>query len=135
MPEGVSARAWQTPKKEKPAQHGNFSGSLQLLVAYLVNITARAERDLTFLYEEIDAVNSASACSWFRGLERAILSLERLPLAWPLTPESRRLRHLLYGRRPNVYRVIYRVLKSRRRIDVLHIRHGARDRFKTGDLR
>ena len=104
-------------------------------MACLARITARAERDLTFLYEEIDAENSAAARTWFTGLEKAILSLEQQPLVWPLTPESRRLRHLLYGRKPHVYRVIYRVLKSRGRIDVLHVRHGARHPFDTNDLR
>lgn len=104
-------------------------------MAWRVRITARAERDLTSLYDEIDAVNSAAARIWFTGFKEAILSLEQLPLAWPLTPESRRLRHLLYGRKPNVYRVIYRLIKGRNQIDVLHIRHGARHRFTTGDLR
>jgi mRNA-degrading endonuclease RelE of RelBE toxin-antitoxin system len=33
---------------------------------------------------------------------------------------------LLYGRKPHVYRVIYRVLEKQKRVDVLHIRHGAR---------
>jgi hypothetical protein len=30
--------------------------------------------------------------------------------------------------------VIYRVLEERRQVDVLHIRHGVRRRFKTSQL-
>lgn len=104
-------------------------------MAYLVNITARAGRDLVALYDEIHAENSPAARRWYTGLEEAILNLENLPYRWPVTHESRRLRHLLYGRKPRIYRVIYRVLEKRKRVDVLHIRYGARREFKTSNLR
>jgi len=105
-------------------------------VAYLVRIAARAERDLDNLFEEIDGENSAAARRWYAGLREAILSLERHPYLWPFTHESRRLRHLFYGRRPHrVYRVIYRVSEKRKLVDVLHIRHGSRQRFGPSDLR
>jgi hypothetical protein len=32
------------------------------------------------------------------------------------------------------YRAIYRVLEQRKQVDVLHIRHGARRRFRTSDI-
>jgi plasmid stabilization system protein ParE len=35
----------------------------------------------------------------------------------------------IYGHTPHIYRVIYRVVESRKEVDVLHIRHGARDEF------
>jgi plasmid stabilization system protein ParE len=98
-------------------------------MAYLVNLTARAERDLILLYEHIRAAESPAALRWYQGLEQAILSLEHFPNRYPATPESKRLRHLLYGHKPNIYRVIYRVLERAKRVDVLHIRHGARRRF------
>ncbi len=104
-------------------------------MAYRVDITARAERDLASLYEEIDAGDSEAALKWYRGLEEAVLSLERLPNRCPQTSENPQLRHLLYGRKPHVYRVIYRVLKREKRVEVLHIRHGARHRFGAADLR
>jgi hypothetical protein len=63
-------------------------------VAYLVNITARAERDLAALYDEIDAENSGAARRWYSGLKQAILRLEDQPYCWPVTYESPRLRHL-----------------------------------------
>jgi toxin ParE1/3/4 len=95
-------------------------------MAYLVNLTARAERDLARLYGEINAEHSDAALKWYRGLKEAILSLEEQPNRCPVTPESDKLRHLLYGNKPHIYRAIYRVQKQ---VEVLHIRHGARRRF------
>ena len=103
-------------------------------MAYLVNITSRAERDLAHLYGEINATHSDAALKWYRGLKEAILSLEDHPNRCPATPEKKELRHLLYGRKPHVYRVIFRVLEKQKHVDVLHIRHGARRKLKTSDL-
>lgn len=95
-------------------------------MAYLVNLTARAQRDLAHLYAEINAEYSEPALKWYRGLKDAMLSLEEQPNRCPATPENNSLRHLLYGRKPHIYRVIYRVLEKQKQVDVLHIRHGAR---------
>ena len=104
-------------------------------MAYLVNITARAQRDLADLYDQIGAESSTAARSWYAGLKQAILDLENQPYLWPTTRESARLRHVLYGHRPHrVYRAIYRVLEKRKTVDVLHIRHGSRRRFEPSDL-
>ena len=103
-------------------------------VAYLVSITSRAERDLEHLYNEIDAVGSDAARKWYAGLKKQILSLEKLPNRCPVTPEKKTVRHLLYGRKHGVYRVIYRVIEKRKAVVVLHIRHGARKGFQMADL-
>lgn len=99
-------------------------------MAYQVSITVRAERDLAQLYQDINAADSATARNWYVGLKRSILSLEELPEPCAVTPENHKFRHLLYGNKPHVYRVIYRVLEKQRRVDILHIRHGERSRFK-----
>ena len=102
-------------------------------MAYVVNITVRAERDLTHLYEDINATDSAAARKWYLGLTGKILSLGRKPNRCPVTRENPQLRHLLFGRKPHVYRVIYRVIETAKRVDVLHIRHGARRSFTGSD--
>jgi toxin ParE1/3/4 len=99
-------------------------------MAYLVKLSARAERDFASLYEEKDAEHSDAALEWYRGLKEAILSLGEHPKRCPRTPEDARLRHLLFGDQPHVYRVIYRIQEKQRRVDVLHIRHGARRRMR-----
>jgi plasmid stabilization system protein ParE len=97
-------------------------------MAYLVEITPRAERDLASLYREIHAEESDAALKWYLGLKEAVLSLEELPNRCPVTPEKAQLRHLLYSKKPHVYRVIFRVVEKQKRVNVLYIRHGARDR-------
>lgn len=103
-------------------------------MAYLVRIAARAERDLSYLYEEINAPDSAAARRWYKGLKRAVVSLAVHPRRSGATPENRNLRHLLYGHKPNVYRVIYRVNERQKQVDVLHIRHGARRKVRATDI-
>ncbi len=58
-------------------------------MAYLVELTGRAERDLTYLFERISASDSAAAASWFNGLEKAIHALERFPRRCPMAPEEK----------------------------------------------
>jgi toxin ParE1/3/4 len=71
-------------------------------MAYLVNITDRAERDFASLYREIHAEGSDAALKWYRGFKEAILSLEELPQRCPLTPDKAQFRHVLYGNKPHV---------------------------------
>jgi toxin ParE1/3/4 len=104
-------------------------------MAYLVSVTARAERDLVLLFDAINAERSDAALKWYKGLKKAILSLEEQPNRCPETPENAKLRHLLYGHKPHVYRVIYRVTEKTKQVDVLHIRHGARQRFKRSEIK
>jgi plasmid stabilization system protein ParE len=99
-------------------------------MAYIVNLTVRAERDLVLLFEAINAEHSDAALKWYIDLKKAILSLEEQPNRCPETPENAKLRHLLDGHKPHIYRVIYRVNEKSKQVDVLHIRHGARQRFR-----
>lgn len=95
-------------------------------MAYIVNITSRAERDLGDLYREINAESSDAALKWYLGLKHAILSLEKQPNRCPVARRRGNLRQLLYGDKPHVYRVIYRVREKQKQVEVLHIRHGRR---------
>ena len=98
-------------------------------MAYAVSISARAQRDLAQIYNYIGVDDSEVAWEWYQGLNKAILDLEEQPNRWPVTHESSKLRHILYGNKPDIYRVIYRVLERRKLVEVIHIRHGARNRF------
>ncbi|ARJ67519.1 hypothetical protein WV31_18575 [Magnetospirillum sp. ME-1] len=90
-------------------------------------MSARAIRDLRQLYEAIAASHLPAAAIWFNGLEAKLANLARLPRRGGAVPEDGRLRQLLYGRRPHVYRIIYEINEDSRIVSVLHIRHGARD--------
>jgi len=76
-----------------------------------------------------------AAQRWYGGLKQAILSLALRPNRCPATGEDKRLKHLLYGYKPHIYRVIYRVNERPKHVDVLHIRHGARRKFRASDLK
>ena len=103
-------------------------------MAYDVNFTRRAEIDLDLLYLTIDAENSEAALKWYLGLREALLSLETHPNRCPLTPESKVHRHLLYGRRANMYRVIFQVSERIKQVLIVHIRHGVQRPFTSADL-
>ena len=96
---------------------------------YLVRLSDRALRDLELIYEYVRAAQSDKAFAWFNGLEEAIYGLEKYPNRGAVTPERNNLRHLLYGKRAHIYRIIYRVDERRKAVTILHIRHGARARL------
>ncbi|WP_158941864.1 type II toxin-antitoxin system RelE/ParE family toxin [Granulicella sp. S190] len=93
---------------------------------YRVSLTARAIKDLDNIFQFIQAEQSETAATWFNGLNEALKSLSSLPHRAPATPENPVLRHLLYGSKPNVYRVIYFTDDTKKTVTVLTIRHGAR---------
>jgi plasmid stabilization system protein ParE len=71
-------------------------------MAYRVELTERAARDLRHLYRIINAEHSAQARTWFNRLEHAIWGLDENPSWYPVIPEATHLRHQLYGRRRNM---------------------------------
>ena len=96
-------------------------------MAYRVDLTVRAARNLRHIYRSIHAQHIGEARDWFNRLEQAILSLDEHPARGVAVPENHHLRQLLYGNKPHIYRVIYAVDERRSVVTVLHIRHGARD--------
>jgi plasmid stabilization system protein ParE len=101
---------------------------------YLVEVTGRAFADLDAIYEFIDAESCTAAWAWFNELEDLIHSLDRLPNRGARPPEDKSLRQLFHGNKPHIYRIIYPVDEAARRVNSLHVRHGARDVFRREDL-
>ncbi len=100
-------------------------------MAYLVRISVRAELDLAAIYGQIDAEHSDAALKWFRNLQTAISTLQENPNRCPMTMGNGKFRHLLYGDKRHTYRIIYHVLERQKKVQVVHVRHGARDEFKS----
>jgi toxin ParE1/3/4 len=96
----------------------------------LIEFPVRALLDLEVLYFEKNVAESKAAARWFNGLQGAILGLSAFPNRCPIAPESKgaklELRHLLYGKKPHVYRVIFELDEARSLVKVLHIRYGGR---------
>ena len=89
----------------------------------------RAERDLETIFLYIGADSSRAAERWFGRLSNAIAGLSNLPLTNPRTHEDPTLRQLLFGNKPHIYRIIYSIDQAANRVDVIHVRHHARDAF------
>ena len=98
---------------------------------YLVRLADRALRDMEAIYEFIHAEASENAFAWFNELAREIHSLERFPERGAVIPKSKRLRHLLFGKKPSAYRILYALDIRHHVVNVLHIRHGARAPLST----
>jgi len=90
-------------------------------MSYRVEITSRALRDLAGICKRIDAETTARAARWFDGMEKAINRLEEHPPRALVTPEHRKLRHFLYGKKPHVYGIIYAIEEDTSTVYVLHI--------------
>ena len=107
-------------------------------MTYRVELANRAVRDLEFLYLEKNAAESQAAARWYNRLEEAVSALETYPYRCLVASESRkmkrRLRQLLYGKKPHVYRLIYEVDERRHTVWVLTIRHGARRKVEGSEL-
>ncbi len=110
-------------------------------MAYKVSLTARAEADAYAAYERICDVAPDSADRWLRGLFAAVMSLDDMPARCPMIPEAHDLghtaRHLLYGKRTSVYRIIFDIQEASEegpRVRVLRIWHGARAAISTEDI-
>jgi plasmid stabilization system protein ParE len=93
---------------------------------YRVRLSERASRDLQGIHSFIAADVSEAASTWFNELADAIYSLERFPGRGVATPENKKLRHLLFGKKPDTYRIIYATDKRAHVVNVIHIRHAAR---------
>src|ERR1035438_8415526 len=102
----ASARDWSSPSKDKAATPRSSSRISKPRTAYRIKIMPRAQRDLSSLYDWIDASSSDAALTWYRPQGRHSHPAKQ-PQPCPVTPEDRDLRHLLYGSKPHVYRVIY----------------------------
>jgi plasmid stabilization system protein ParE len=99
-------------------------------MAFRVEYSSQAEADLDSILEWLISQRAGEAgLRWFEGLEKAVASLSEMPQRCPLAPENRsfpfEVRHLLYGRRPHVYRVIFRVIDDV--VYILHVWHGRRE--------
>jgi len=62
---------------------------------------------------------------------KKFMVLERFPERGAVIPESKKLRHLLFGKKPSTYRIIYAVDKRNDVLNILHIRHSARAALST----
>src|ERR1039458_2369359 len=98
-------------------------------MAFRVKTTTQAKRDLDDILPRLVSREAGeTGLSWFQGLHRAVATLADSPQRCALAPENAvfpfEVRHLLYGRKPHVYRIIFTIEGNK--IGRAHIRHGRR---------
>jgi len=83
-----------------------------------------AEEYVLFIREKNQEPDAADR--WFRGLVRAIYSLEEFPERCPIIPEQRNfgfeIRHLIYFS----HRIIFSIQPAAERVLIYRVYHGAR---------
>ena len=107
-------------------------------MAWRVVLADSAKSDADAIYDHVTKASPHNGPLWFESLIDSLYSLDHLPLRCPLAREATRagrlIRCLLFGRRRNVYRVLYEIDEKRHTVWVLHIRHGARRDLEPGEI-
>lgn len=105
-------------------------------MTFLVETTPIAEAQIEAAYRWFREHNPEFADRWFRGLMNAIATLQEKPLRCAVAIEREifreDVRQLLYGKPPNVYRVLFTIRGGT--VAVLYVRHGARSLLTPDDL-
>jgi len=88
----------------------------------------RAAGDADAIYRRVTQEAPPAGSRWYAKLIEALQSLDTFPergrVVKNLSHSNRLVRRILFGRKPNVYRIYYSVEGGT--VRVLHIRHGAR---------
>src|SRR5580698_6243224 len=101
-------------------------------MTFRVETTAAAEEDADAILGWLLSEGAGeTGMRWFAALQDAIASLAEMPTRCPLAPEDSvfpfEVRQLLYGRYPDVYRILFTI--GAETVTVLHVRHGRRARL------
>jgi plasmid stabilization system protein ParE len=94
-------------------------------MAFRVEITLKAYRDLSGILRWLLAEHAGEqGLNWYAGLNKAIDTLGEIPTRCPRAPENatsrREIRHLLYGNKPHIYRILFTIRDDE--VIVLHVR-------------
>jgi len=96
---------------------------------YHVALADSAKADADALYARVVAAAPLRGAEWFEQLLESLYSLRKMPHRCSLAVEAhkakREIRCLLFGKRRNVYRILYEIDETKRIVWILHIRHGA----------
>lgn len=95
-------------------------------MVFQVELARTAERDIEVTYEWLKQRNPRQADRWFRNLMNKLATLQDKPHRCALAVEndnfSEEIRQLLYGKRPQTYRVLFIIREEI--AYVIHVRHS-----------
>ena len=96
----------------------------------------RAELDIAAAMTWRARSDPAAGIRWRAGLLRVVENLELRPASYPVADEAADLgidlRYLLYGRRRDVYRILFTI--DGQTVSVHRVRHAAQDRLAADDV-
>ena len=91
---------------------------------FQVVITPSAKADIFEINTWLLENSPEMAESWLWGISQAVTSLSKFPERCPISPESDAfdvvVRQLLYGKKPNVYRILFSVQSEK--VYILRVR-------------
>src|SRR6266849_4077196 len=130
----ASREAWKLSSAARAGLPVKRWRGLAKSMAFQVEISPLALVDIDEAYLWLYEQSPLAAARWFRGLRKAIDSLETNPARCSLAPESdvfaQELRQLFYGRRRGIYRILFTVAGNTVRVH--RIRHGSSRFLKPG---
>lgn len=110
-------------------------------MAYQIKITTPAENDIYSAFDRVKKLAPSVSEKWLRGIFKSIFTLTEMPDRCPMAPESETLgvpiRHLLFGKRSAIYRIIFDIQnepKVEPLVRVLRVWHGKKDEIQIEDL-
>lgn len=104
-------------------------------MAYQIIILPQAEADITEAFTYLSERAPEAAARWYRLIKTEMESLTDMPTRCAFAPEAAKLgveklgvelRHLLYSKRPGIYRIVFRIVEETQAVHILAVRHGAR---------
>jgi plasmid stabilization system protein ParE len=97
-------------------------------MTYRVFVQPSAQGEMEAAYEWAARRAPVTAARWYNRLMEAIGSLDSSPQRCPLAPENEyfreEIRNLLFGRAPNVFRILFTIRDDT--VHVLHFRRAGR---------
>ena len=112
-------------------------------MAYQLIVQPQAEADIIEAFHFLSARSPEAAGRWYREVRAAMHSLAEMPARCPLAPEAAmlglenlglELRQLLYGKRPGIYRIVFRIVEDAGEVHILTVRDGARKPLTDEDI-
>ena len=105
-------------------------------MAFLVEITSIASRQIDQAYCWYRQQNPEFADLWFRSLMNSIATLQEKPRRCTLAIEHEifpeKVRQLLHGKSKNIYRVLFTIRQDT--VYILYVRHGSQVALTAEDL-
>lgn len=95
-------------------------------MVFQVRIARKAEIEIEIAYEWLKQSNSSYADRWFRGLMNKLATLQEKPRRCSLAIENNvfpeEVRQLLYGKRKNIYRILFVIRDNT--VYIIYLRHS-----------